>query len=168
MARWLLVLVAVLASACSKPSEESSAKKWPAPPPSGEVQIPPELSIAVTVDGAKHAAITAATLKSTKPDFSDAERKAWLIPTLVPDAHDVHTVEASSSAGISMKFRSPTADGVEPVLFLTRRGEVIVSALDPKDPFPGHHGQGGRLHRPGDSMPHLEKVTRLEITQATP
>ena len=52
------------------------------------------------------------------------------------------------------------------MLFLTRRGEVIVSTIDPKDPFPRFHGQGGRLHRAGDSYPQVRPVARLEITTA--
>jgi len=54
------------------------------------------------------------------------------------------------------------------VLFLTRRGEVIVSMIDPKDPFPRYHGQGGRLQRAGDSWPRVVRVQRLEITRPTP
>ena len=42
--------------------------------------------------------------------------------------------------------------------------EVIVSAIDPKDPFPRYHGQGGRLHRAGDSMPRVVPVAKLAIT----
>jgi len=170
MIRSVLVVVATLAAAgCSKPSNESEAKQWPTPlPATKDVQIPADLSIEVVVDGTAQPAITAAMLRDTRPDFVDDERKAWRIPTLVGGAKLPGTVEASSKAGISMKFRHPTPEGLEPVLFLTRRGEVIVAALDPKDPFPGHHGQGGRLHRPGDSMPHLEKVAKLEITHTTP
>jgi len=67
-----------------------------------------------------------------------------------------------------VKFGRPTAEGLEPVLFLTRRGEVIVSALDPKQPFPRYHGQGGRLHRAGDSLPRVAPVARLAITHTTP
>ena len=42
------------------------------------------------------------------------------------------------------------------------------TALDPKDPFPKFHGQGGRLHRAGDSMPRVSPVAKLAITHATP
>jgi hypothetical protein len=50
------------------------------------------------------------------------------------------------------------------VLFLTRRGEVMVAAVDPKDPFPRYHGQGGRLRRGGDPMPRVAPVARLAVT----
>jgi hypothetical protein len=164
MPRWLL-LVLLAGVACSKPSEENEAKTWPKQPPqpSKDITIPSDLSITVTVDGSPKPAITADTLKAIKPDFADSDRKAWRIPSLVAGTSSTGSVEASSPSGISVKFAHATH---EPVLFLTRRGEVIVAAVDPKDPFPGHHGQGGRLHRPGDSMPRVEKVSKLDIRRA--
>jgi hypothetical protein len=162
--RWLVAIALV---ACSKASDESEAKKWQSPPPPHDVEVPAGLSIAVEVDGVAKPAITADTLKALTPDFADAERKAWLIPTLVADASPPGTqVEATAPSGVSLRLTHPTTDGLEPVLFLTRRGEVIVSAIDPKDPFPKYHGQGGRLHRAGDSMPRVAPVTKLAITHA--
>ncbi|MDB4961577.1 MAG: hypothetical protein JWP01_1576 [Myxococcales bacterium] len=164
-------LTCVLASVagCSRASDEGEAKQWPKAPPPAKVTPPPALAIKVRVNGSEQQAITAATLSAAKPDFQDADRTAWLIPTLIPAAaQQGTTVEAVSPAGVSVKFERPSAAGVEPVLFLTRRGEVIVSALDPKDPFPRYHGQGGRLHRAGDSWPRVAPVERLDITRPTP
>lgn len=163
MARWLLVFALV---ACSKASDQSERLQRQAP--DLLVQVPSGLSIDVTVDGAAKPAITTDTLKAAKPDFSDPERRAWRITTLVPDAVPGTTVEASGPTGVAVKLANPTPEGLEPVLFLTRRGEVIVAALDPKDPFPKFHGQGGRLHRAGDSMPRVSPVAKLAITHATP
>lgn len=174
MPRWspsvVLALAACLATAaCSRPSEESGAKKWPAEPPPSDNPPPAELAIEVQVDGGAHAPITAALLAGTKADFRARDRQAWLIPTLVAEASAPGVVvEAVSSAGVSVKFERPGAGGIEPVLFLTRRGEVMVSAIDPKDPFPDYHGQGGRLHRSGDSWPRVQPVARLVITRPTP
>lgn len=163
MGRWLLVFAF---AACSKASDEGAAKQWAKEPPK-KVEIPAGLSIGVVIDGAGKAAITGDVLRTTKPDFVDEERAAWRIPTLVADAGEPgSTVEAVGQAGISVKFARPMAEGLEPVLFLTRRGEVNVEAVDPKDPFPHYHGKGGRLHRVGDSLPHVEKVVRLEITRS--
>jgi len=68
-------------------ADEGEAKQWPkAPPPSKNVPPPADLSIQIKVDGSDKGMITAATLTGAKPDFEDAERTAWLIPTLVPDA----------------------------------------------------------------------------------
>ena len=163
MARWLLVFAL---AACSKASEQSDRLQRQAP--DLMVSVPSGLSIDVTVDGAPKPPITTDTLKTAKPDFADSERRAWKVATLIPEATAGTTVEAAGPTGVSVKLAEPTPDGLEPVLFLTRRGEVIVAALDPKDPFPKFHGQGGRLHRAGDTMPRVSPVARLAITHATP
>ncbi|MBA3540745.1 MAG: hypothetical protein H0T79_14130 [Deltaproteobacteria bacterium] len=168
----LLRLVALLAmvatSSCSRASDESEAKQWSKPPPpKDDVAIPTTLAIDVTVDGAAKGAVTAATLATKQPDFVDTDRKAWLISTIIPEATAGTVVEAIGPTGVAVKFARPTADGLEPVLFLTRRAEVIVSAIDPKDPFPRYHGQGGRLHRAGDQLPRVAPVSRLVITQGS-
>ena len=162
MARWLAIAFALCA--CSRASDEGEAKKWQSNPPPKEVEIPARLSIAVQIDGTDQPPITSDTLRVTKPDFTDPEHRAWRIPTLVPAAASA-TIEAWSPSGVAVKF-VPT-EGIEPVLFLTRRGELIVAAVDPKDPFPRYHGQGSRLRRPGDAMPHVGPVTKLAITRAT-
>lgn len=167
MVRWLPTLCLVVA--CSRAGDEGEAKQWATPPPGKDIPIPASLHITITVDGGAKPAITSKTLGGAKPDFADDERKAWLIPTLVPEAGTPgSSIEAVSGAGVSVKFARPTADGREPVLFLTRRGDVIVAALDPKDPFPRYHGQGGRLRRAGDPMPRVSPVARIEITHTRP
>jgi hypothetical protein len=166
MVRWLAALCFVLG--CSRASDEGEARQWPTPPPRKDMPIPAGLHIAITVEGSARPAITADRLRAAAPDFADDEHRAWLIPTLVPEARSGTTVEAVSSAGVAVKFGRPTAEGLEPVLFLTRRGEVIVSALDPKDPFPRYHGQGGRLRRAGDPLPRIASVSRIDITSGTP
>lgn len=171
--RWssAIALAALLAgSACSRASNEGEAKQWPKAPPAGDDPPPPaDLAIQVKVDGADKGVISAATLEATKPDFADEDRRAWLIATLIPDAAAKGTlVEAVSPARVSVKFERPSAVGLEPVLFLTRRGDVIVSVIDPADPFPRYHGQGGRLRRAGDSWPRVAPVARIEITRSTP
>lgn len=163
-------LAAILAlsalGACSKASDEGAAKQWQAPAPPHELTVPSGLSITVVVDGANAPAITSATLEATKPDFSDPEHRAWLVASLVPGAAAAgSTIEASAANGVSVKFARPTSDGFEPVLYLTRRGELIAAALDPKEPFPRFHGQGGRLHRAGDALPHVSQVAKLAITR---
>ena len=165
MSRWLPIVLLTLAAACSRASNESQAKKWQEQPPPKDLAVPAGLSITVTVDGADHAPITSQTLEAIKPDFTDPEHRAWRLPTLIPEATPGTTVEAASPSGVAVKFTGSTPDGLEPVLFLTRRGKVIVAAVDPKDPFPRYHGQGSRLKRPGDSMPRVAPVTKLAITK---
>lgn len=161
MARWLIAFALV---ACSKASDSSEAKKLQSSAPPRDVGVPAELVIEVEVDGTRRAPIVASTLTATKPDFFDEDRKAWLIPTLIPQAAKPGSVvEASAPSGVRVTIANPTADGLVPVLFLTRRGEVIASAIDPKRPFPSYHGQGGRLHRAGDSQPRVVPVAKLSI-----
>lgn len=171
MVRWLAILCAslCLGLGCSRASDEGEAKQWATPPPAKDIPIPASLHIVITVDGVARPAITSKALAGTRPDFADDERKAWLVPTLVPEARPAGSaIEAVSGTGVSVTFTHPTADGLEPVLFLTRRGDVIVSALDPKDPFPRYHGQGGRLRRAGDPMPRVSAVARIQITHTRP
>ena len=162
------LLIVLIAVGCSRASNEGEAKQWQEQPPPKDVSVPAGLSIGVTVNGAEHAPITSELLEKTKADFVDTERRAWRIQTLVPEAVSGTVVEASSSSGVAVKFAEPTPEGLEPVLFLTRRGEVIVAAVDPKEPFPRYHGQGARLHRPGDTMPRVAQVTKLAITKSPP
>jgi hypothetical protein len=167
LAIMLLLAAAVVPMAgCSRASNEGEAKQWQESPPPKEVVVPAGLSIAVSVDGADQPPITSKSLEGIKPDYVDTEHRAWRIGTIVGAALPGSTVEASASNGVSVTFASPTPEGLEPVLFLTRRGEVIVAALDPKDPFPRYHGQGSRLKRPGDTMPRVAPVTKLAITHA--
>src|SRR5205807_2082276 len=147
MSRSLAVLVCL--AACARASDEGEAKQWPSQPPPHEVTVPPGLSIDVKVDGVAKPAITATTLRGAKPDFANDEHKAWRVRSIVPEAAG-NVVEAVAASGVSVKF---APDELEPVLFLTRRGDVIVSAIDPKDPFPRWHDKGGRLRRAGDPMP---------------
>jgi hypothetical protein len=165
MSRWLPIMLLSLAAACSRPSNESKSKQWQEQPPPKDVTVPAGLSITVTLNGSDHAPITSQTLETTKPDFADPEHKAWRIPTLIPEATPGTTVEAAAPSGVAVKFTGSTPEGLEPVLFLTRRGEVIMAAVEPKDPFPKFHGQGARLKRPGDSMPRVAPVTKLAITK---
>ncbi|MEO8701702.1 MAG: hypothetical protein ABI867_16770 [Kofleriaceae bacterium] len=166
MRRWLVLLT--LTAGCSKASTEAEVKQWPKDQPAKDVPIPATLSIEVSIDGKATPNITATTLVNAKPDFVDADHKAWRIATLLADASEPGAVEATSPTGVSVKFKHPTTDGLEPVLYLTRRGDVIVAALDPKDPFPRWHGEGGRLHRAGDSSPRVAPVAKLTITRSTP
>lgn len=165
MVRWLLAVALATLPGCSKASKESDRLQREAPGSGAQV---PDVSIAVTVDGADRAAITSATLAATKPDFADPDRRAWRVTTLVPEAVTGSVVEAAGPTGVAVKFADPTPDGLEPVIYLTRRGDIVVAAVDPKDPFPKYHGQGGRLHRAGDAMPRVSPVAKLAITRATP
>ena len=163
------LLIVLMLAACSRASDEGSAKKWQEAPPPKEVMVPTGLAISVAVDGTAKPPITSDALKSTKPDFTDEDHRAWRITTLVGALANGSVIEASSSSGgVSVKFMNPMPEGLVPVLFLTRRGDVIVTAVDPDDPFPRFHGQGSRLRRPGDTMPRVTTVTNLDVKSPKP
>jgi hypothetical protein len=162
---WLLAAVAI--AACAKASDEQKTKRSPALPPPAAVDIPATLSIAVTVDGSPAPAITADRLRAEAPDFTSPEHRAWKLTRLVAafDQPGV-AIEARGPAGVSIRLDRPAdAAAMQPVLFLTRRGDVVVALVDPEDPFPNYHGQGGRLRRPGDPLPRLSPVTSLAVVR---
>src|SRR5690349_20943462 len=166
MQRWLAVAFASVALvACAKASDEQKGKRTPLTPPKAEVAIPPDLSIPLTIDGVPAAPVTADRLKATKADFIEPERQAWKLTTLVPELdRPGAVVEAHGPSGISMRLERPAAPtSLVPILFLTRRGDVVVSVVDPADPFPDYHGQGGMLRRPGDALPRLSPVGSLAV-----
>jgi hypothetical protein len=166
---WLLATVAAIGSfgACGDASEEAKVKRTPALPPPTEVGIPAALSIAVTVDGAAAPAITAERLGAEPADYTSPEHRAWRLTRLVPALDQPGaTIEARGPTGVSIRLDRPVdAAAMQPVLFLTRRGDVVVALVDPKDPFPDYHGQGGRLRRPGDPLPRLSPVTTLAVSR---
>jgi hypothetical protein len=178
MRTWLAALVAAAGlagaiaapSGCAKASDEKAAKRLPELPPPEDVGIPAGLTIAVTIDGAAAPAITAARLEGIKPDFLDNERRAWKLTTILPELdRPGAAVEARGATGVAVRLDRPaTAGALEPVLFLTRRGDVVVSIVDPANPFPEYHGQGGRLRRQGDPMPRLSPVTSLAVVTTPP
>jgi hypothetical protein len=54
-------------------------------------------------------------------------------------------------------------DDFQPVLQVSRRGEVVATMVDPKAPFPEYHGRGGRLGRTGDPLPRVSGVTAIRV-----
>jgi hypothetical protein len=162
------IVVSALVVGCSRAEDERGGKRTPVAPPPAEVDIPHDVSITVTVDGAARPAIDAKALATRAPDFKDEDRRAWKLTGLVPELdHAGASIEARGKNGVSVRLDRPTTPGgLEPVLFLTRRGELVATMLDPAQPFPDYHGQGGRLRRPGDSMPHVSPVLELSVRTA--
>ncbi|HVV84705.1 MAG TPA: hypothetical protein VHE35_16685 [Kofleriaceae bacterium] len=152
------------AAGCGRAEDSSGAKRTPRPPAPPRVDLPADLRIAVTIDGVPAQAVDAGLLGQLAPDFVDTERRAWRVRRLVPALGGPGAaVEAVGGNGISVRFEATSGEGLEPVLFLTRRGEVVVAMVDPAKPFPEFHGQGGRLGRPGDPLPHVGRVTELRV-----
>lgn len=159
-----LAMAAVLLPACSRAGEEESGKRAPIAPPPPVIEIPQGLSIPVEVDGAKGPPITRATLAGLEPDFADEERRAWRLTRILPSFTGPAIVEAVGRDGVSITMQRPaTLDEPQPVLFFTRRGDVVATQVRPEDPFPRFHGQGGRLRRPGDLTPRVSPVVTLRV-----
>lgn len=165
-ARIAAVCLAVAGAACSKAGEEAEVKRSPIAPPPPTVELPQGFRIPVSVDGRELQVITAAELAATEPDFRDADRRAWrLAPLLGAAAPPGTRVEALGEGGVGISMTVPASrGGPQPVLFLTRRGDLVAAVVRAEDPFPDYHGQGGRLRRPGDPLPRLtEPVVKLVL-----
>lgn len=154
---------------CSRdqPNEGKRLPKLGAPPITADAV----LTIAVVVAGQPKAAITAATLASTKPDWADGPRRAWRFETLLtavgalapgglpPGAQ----ISVTGSHGVTVDFAlvTPTSPLV-PVIVYSQRGEVVAQFVDPADPFPSFHGEGGHLGRSPSPTPRVAGVSKLE------
>lgn len=159
-----VVATLLLLAACSRAGEEESGKRAPIAPPPQIIEIPDGLNIPVEVDGKATAPITRATLDGVKPDFADTERRAWRLTRIVPGFTGDAVLEAVGRDGVAVTMQRPSsADEPQPVLFFTRRGEVVATQVRPEDPFPQFHGQGGRLRRPGDTTPRVSPVVALRV-----
>lgn len=161
--RWALVALMMVAG-CQKASDATAEKripKPPPPPPVAPVEPPATLRIAVEVDGKEQPAVDAAKLKATPPDFSDSERRAWKLSTLLgpPATQPNAELAAIGSDNVAVVFPPARTPGdPEPSLMINRRGEIVAMLLSPKAPFPAFHGEGGRLGRPGDPVPHVTPI----------
>jgi hypothetical protein len=157
-------LMALLLLACSKAGEEQSGKRAPIAPPPDLIDIPDGLNIPVEVDGAPAPPIVKSTLAALPADFEDEERRAWRLARILPSYGVGAVVEAVGRDGVAITMTRPaTADEPQPVLFFTRRGDVVATQVRPEDPFPPFHGQGGRLRRPGDLTPRVWPVVVLRV-----
>lgn len=165
-----LVLVIALA-ACGKSEPANEGKRMPAPPPSKR-EIPADLSIAVTVDGEAKPPITAAVLAATPPEWTDKDqRKAWRVAKLVgvDEALDRSFAITGTANNITVEFPAKSAaNALVPALALSQRGTMVVEFVDPADPFPRFHGEGGRLGRSPESEPRVAGVTRIEARKRAP
>jgi hypothetical protein len=156
---------------CQKASDATDAKRMPKPPPVKPVEPLATFSIPIEKDGRPAGAIDSARLKAHPPDFQDRERQAWKLVTLLgadADRPDVE-VAAVGEDNVAVVFPRPSGSAdPQPVLMLNRRGEAIATLVSPTVPFPGYHGEGGRLARPGDPRPHVAPVVKLRLTTLPP
>jgi hypothetical protein len=161
-----LIWVAGTGASCSRASDEGGAKRTPEPPPPAHVELPADLRIPLEIDGEAAPPIDAAQLRALAPDFADDDHRAWKLTRLLgePFARPGAVVEAEGESGVAITMRPPAGPAEpQPVLTLTRRGELAAALVKADDPFPDYHGRGGRLRRPGDPLPRIFPVTRLSI-----
>jgi hypothetical protein len=157
-----MMLIALLA--CTKASESTDAKRSPKPPPGPASSEPSStLSIAIEIDGAPAAAIDSAKLNATNPDFKNDDHRAWKLTSLLPNTDRPGIAFAvTGEQDVTVVLRSPrTPTDLIPAVMLNRRGELFANMIDPADPFPGFHGQGGRLARPGDPSTRIANVKKI-------
>ena len=162
-------LGAAAGGGCQKASDATQAKRMPQPPPARELSVPDALRIEVVVGGKPAPAIDAARLRATPPDFGDRERRAWKLSTLLGAAlakpGTEFVVTGAPAAGLVLTQPARATDP-QPALLLNRRGDVVATLLTPNAPFPSFHGAGGRLGRPGDTIPHLAGVVKIVVAHS--
>lgn len=165
-----LLAFGAMSVGCSKPGEDSEAKRTPIPEPAPDVVVPTDWFVPVEVAGANVRNLDASALNASEADYSADDRKAWRLDKLLSDSEFPagSLIEAIGSDGVGIAMRRPSGDDAPvPVIVLTRRGEVVAAAVKASDPFPDFHGQGGRLKRPGDPFPRLiSPLAKLRISDS--
>jgi hypothetical protein len=170
LCRRVFAVVAALALAsCGKCGGANDEQLLPKLPPGDASAVGATISVAVTISGKPATALTAERLEATPPDFHDAERRGWRLDRLFGDAgaNATYTVTGAKGVGIVL-HRSADPAAAVPVLILNRRGELLATLVDPQDPFPAFHGQGGRRERPGETLPRLQGVTAIAVDAPPP
>jgi hypothetical protein len=166
MKRLGFALLLVLGAFGCRKASDADARQMPRLPPPPNVPLAKTLRIEVEIDGQPAPAIDAARLASLRPDFEDAERRAWRMTTLVGPAaaRPGAVVAVTGDRDVTVVLREPRAPGdPQPVLAESRRGGIVAAMVAPDNPFPAYHGQGRRLSRPGDPLPRMAGVTRLRV-----
>jgi hypothetical protein len=163
----VLLMLVVATAGCQRASEADSGKRVPKPPPpAASADALAQIRIDVEVEGKPAPPVDAALLGAKKPDFSDEDRRAWKLTTLLGSETDrdgvVFSAVGEKNVTITLPRPSKPTDPL-PVLVVTRRGEPVVALVTPQEPFPPYHGQGGRLHRPGDPLPRVAGVTKIRV-----
>ncbi len=170
----VLGVALVLAPGACDDVRSNESKQMPQLPPPPQTTLQP-LRIAIEIGGVAAPPITEATLAKIPPDFVEGEHRAWRISTLLGDAlgepmtRAELAVTVTGAHGVTIHMAaSPALDRPAPTLFVTRRGDVIAALVNPRDPFPDFHGKGRRLGRPGDPMPRVAEVSKIQISKPTP
>jgi hypothetical protein len=157
MTRQYICALALVLTGCKRSSEP--AEKPSATPP------PVEVRIEVEVAGRPAPPIDAARLAAVKPDFVEGDKRAWRLGTLIDGAAG-HGIEVEDKDGVKTTFPTESDAGThEPMLYLNKHGDVLVTMLNAAEPFPPFHGRGGNRGRPpGDaSSQRIHGVRRIRV-----
>jgi hypothetical protein len=160
-------LMLVFCVACGKSEPANEGKRMPAAPPSAKTrEVPADLKITVIVDGQERPAITRDSLVATAPEWADTQgHKGWRVAKLVgvDESTDRWFAITGTANNITVEFQAKSdANALVPALTLSQRGQMVLELVDPADPFPRFHGEGGRLGRSPESEPRVAGVTRIE------
>ena len=164
-----LLLLTVLAVGCGK-SEPNEGKRMPKAPPPPAAKVPADFRIAVEIDGAEVPPIDGARLEATPPTYEDKGKRAWRLDSLLGPAasQEDHVIAVTGEKEMTIVMKAPKkADDQVPVLMANLRGDVVAALVEPDDPFPPYHGQGGRLQRKGDPLPRMAGVSKIRVYKET-
>lgn len=126
---------------------------------SGVADASPAMAESVRVpvdrDGVTLIVIDRALLERTPADFSDLDRKAWRLRSLVGawafDRESTIEVEDGQGQRVVLAQPSDLAEGRDPVLTVNRQGELRMAVLRAdEDVFASFHGRGGNRGRGGE------------------
>jgi hypothetical protein len=169
----LLFIVLATGPAC-KPSSEGAneSKQMPRlPPPPSDGTPAANFSVTVEIDGMPAAALDRARLDATAPDFSDGDRRAWKVETLLGSAASregaTFTITGDKDVAVVLHRPRGATDAI-PVLAVNRRGQLMAAMVELDDPFPPYHGQGRRLERRGDPLPRIEGIKSIVVSIQRP
>jgi hypothetical protein len=139
------VLLALTLASCGKCGGANDARLMPKLLPIDASVAAATIKVAVTISGKPATDLTGERLEATSPDYHDAERRSWRLDRLFGDAGANATYTVTGAQGVSIVLRrSADPAAAVPLLLLNRRGELLATLVDPQDPFPAFHGQGGR------------------------
>ncbi len=127
--------------------------------------------IPVNIDGKEIAPIDLAQLARVTPDFTEGERRAWKLRSLLGEPADrpgtIIEIEDGEGVKTVLSRVGEAKDGREVVFAVNRLGEARVAIILPAEPFPSFHGRGGNRGRGGDPT-RIREVRKIWLRHGDP